>query len=157
MNKHNKLYHHNQIEECQAHSSIHEDTELAFDGHYGHEDAALNHDTYSSFVTSLGITTDGVMQYQFSTTDICTEPQRNQLTYGNDVSHVFFGHDKKSVAGGSTCLVTRAITETPIVVSQMIHPRDICYHMKVGKFLNHLTRGQVFINAKLALPNTINY
>jgi hypothetical protein len=60
---------------------------------------------------------------------------------GGDISNTFFSYDCHMI-GGSTYLVTRAITETPLLVSQMLHPRDINYHMMVGKFISHLTRSQ---------------
>jgi hypothetical protein len=51
---------------------------------------------------------------------------------GNDRSNSYFHYDKIALGGGSTYLITRAITETPVFLSEVLHPRDICYHMKVA-------------------------
>ncbi len=64
------------------------------------------------------------------------------VSYGNLKSTAFFEQDRKGVGAGSTYLVTRAITETPVVLPETLHPRDISYHMKVGNFVMNLTRAQ---------------
>jgi hypothetical protein len=71
-----------------------------------------------------------------------TESQYNIISYGNSVSCNFFDYDKKCFGGGSTYLISRAITETPVLVSHVIHPQEICYHMMIGNFVNNLTRSQ---------------
>ncbi len=50
------------------------------------------------------------------------------------------------------------MTETTVFISELLHPDDITYHMKVGKFLSALTRTQqedfseiIAINNKLLL------
>ncbi len=67
---------------------------------------------------------------------------RTIISYGNSISGTFFEHEKKGVGGGATYLVTRAITETPLVVSEILHPNDVGYHLKVANFINNLTRLQ---------------
>ena len=64
------------------------------------------------------------------------------ITCGNDKSNTFFQYDWPAVGGGSTSLIHRAVTESPLFISQLLHPDDVCYHMKVGKFVSQLTRKQ---------------
>jgi len=66
----------------------------------------------------------------------------NIISYGNEISSNFFHHNKRSIGGGATYLITRAITETPVLVSEMLDPHEVCYHMTIGKFVNNLTKSQ---------------
>jgi hypothetical protein len=132
MNKHDKLYHLIQNDVCHVPAVAPCDTEVLLDYHNSSSDVVLcDAITSSPLPPDVGLADDVVL-----------ENNLNLITYGNCISNTFFDHDKKCTGGGSTFLITPAITEIPVVVSQLIHPRDICYHMKVGKFVNNLTRSQ---------------
>lgn len=78
------------------------------------------------------------LESEFITKDAVTDI----IGYGNSNSTTFFSHDKMARGNGSTYLVTRAITETPLVVSEMLHPHDVGYHMRCGSFVSNLTKAQ---------------
>lgn len=65
---------------------------------------------------------------------------RQKISCDNARSNTFFTLDRSRKGGGSTYLITMAITETSTFVGDMLHPRDVTYHMMVGKFINNLTR-----------------
>jgi hypothetical protein len=64
------------------------------------------------------------------------------LCCGKLKSNTFFHYDRPFSGGVSTYLIKRAITESLLFISQLIKPRDSCYHMKIGKFVSQLTRKQ---------------
>jgi hypothetical protein len=59
--------------------------------------------------------------------------------FGNKQSNAFFAYDKQFDGCGLTCLITRAIRETPVLISHVLNPIEICYHIRVGKFVSQLT------------------
>jgi hypothetical protein len=122
MNKRNKFYHliPNEVIYIQAATPC--DTEVLLECHDCHYDVVLCDATSSPLLPDVGMAADVI------------EDQLNLFTYGNCIIN-FFYYDKKSDSGESTFLVARAITETPVVVSQLIHPHYICYHMKICKFV----------------------
>jgi hypothetical protein len=78
----------------------------------------------------------------------------------------FFQYDIVKTGGGATYIVTRASTETPLLISELISPSEINYHMKVARFINQLSKwqrqqfaeivGDTFEMAKAILEETTN-
>jgi hypothetical protein len=64
------------------------------------------------------------------------------IDVSSTVSKDFFNHEYVKAGKRCTYLITRAITKTLVLVSEVLHPSDVCYHMKVGKFVTQLTRRQ---------------
>jgi len=110
MNKHNKLYHMNECDLSEVIVQRSNQTEITLESCHFHVDVALLCDEETQ--PSLSMVVDQAH-------DILLE-KFHHVTYGNTVSSTFFDHDKRSVGGGSTYLVTQAITKTPLVVSHTI-------------------------------------
>jgi hypothetical protein len=84
----------------------------------------------------------------YSMEDIMKSP----ISCGSDKSNTFFQYDQSAAGGGSTYLIHRAVTESPNFISQLLHPDDVCYHMKVGKFVAQLTNGTIIkLKEKIAI------
>jgi hypothetical protein len=149
MNRHSKVYHVN--------GSLHDNFELINEdsqamnicpdngAELGPPLHMVDNESFSTFNDVGGEDTNvGNIDACFNAVEAERPSNPVSYSYASSVSKLFFEYDLKrsSGGGGATYLVTRALTETAAVVADVVHPQDVSYHMRVGKFVTKLTRLQ---------------